>query len=419
MTILKTPTNTQLRTMPFSPKSGYSMYQSEIDHLGRTITNSAMGDEVVGQRVSQLALSFQVGIFDDQVGTEITGGGLTGKDVALATVSAFNAGDACSLQALHFIDFQSGYDGQGMFDARFTKYIGDAVVRQEISLSGKQNGYLFFVDQGNLGVMIRRNSVDEIIVNQDDFNMDKVDGTGRSGFNLDITKINTYRIQFSYIGNMPVFFEVFGGHLLGWIPIHVFDNANKQTFLDINNQSLPIRVAVEVVSGTPDVPIVVGTGSWLSSTLGTRRGSESASTFAVKNNVIFGATGGTRNIISLQVLKNMRGQVSLTPINIARLALANTGDRQVELDMYFNPTLPDAVWQDVELDESVVQFATNDLAVNGGRYIGSVYASGSGAFVEKFVFDQLRLNRGDIISFVATSTKAADVSLSLQWGEIR
>jgi len=74
---------------------------------------------------------------------------------------------------------------------------------------------------------------------QADWNIDPLDGTGPSGFTLDVTKTNILVIQLQalYVGRVVVGFDI-GGNL---IPVHAFENANIADHPYIAQASLPIR----------------------------------------------------------------------------------------------------------------------------------------------------------------------------------
>lgn len=99
---------------------------------------------------------------------------------------------------------------------------------------------------GNLRV-VKRSSVGGSVVDekvsQDSFNIDKIDGSGDSGFNIDTTKANIFTIDFQYLG---VGFIRFGavsnkGELL---TAHIWENANLNGGLYMSTAMLPFRTEI-------------------------------------------------------------------------------------------------------------------------------------------------------------------------------
>lgn len=419
MTIIKTATNTQLKTMPFEPESGFAKYQGIIDHVGHTTENSMFGDLSANSRRRDLSLSFQVGHYLDQVIVTENGGGLISDVDSQTHATCITAGDFARMRSLRRVDFQTGFETVAVFDAVFTDYRGAATVRQEIGLAGTQNGFLFYVEAGEIGIIERKDSTDTLRILQRDFNMDKADGTGLSGFKLDITKLNTYRVQFGYMGNMPVIFEIYGGHQNGWIPIHVIDKTNSAETTSIQNQYLPMEMLTEVLAGVPEVPIILSTSSWYIGSLAGEKTATSFVQFAAKNAVTFAASGGVRPILGLEVLSTFRGQVSLVPINFQNFAFASTGSRHVEFELYGGIIATDAIWENVDVDNSVVRVAKNDFSYTGGRYLGSLFVASNGAGYLNLAIDEVRIERGQQMAIIANTNKAAEIGMSLRWGEIR
>jgi len=106
------------------------------------------------------------------------------------------------------------------------------------------NDGLFFQLSGEeLGVVIRSSvtgSVTETTVLQADWNTDKLDGNGVSQYNIDITKVNIWWIEFQWLGAGRVRFGVFGptGER---IICHQFENAGSKTLPYMRTGTLPVR----------------------------------------------------------------------------------------------------------------------------------------------------------------------------------
>lgn len=88
---------------------------------------------------------------------------------------------------------------------------------------------------------------------QSGFNLDKVDGTGESGFNLDINKILMYYIDYAWYGAGTIRFGVkdqFGEILY----IHKFVHGNNKVEAYFRSGNLPIRYEVLNDSTSPSFP---------------------------------------------------------------------------------------------------------------------------------------------------------------------
>jgi hypothetical protein len=119
---------------------------------------------------------------------------------------------------------------------------GKANVVKRLGYFDENNG-VFFETNGTSFHVVRRSrasgSVVDMVVSQNDFNGDKVDGTGSSGLTLDLTKQNLFYIDFSWLGtNIIRFCVVIDGQL---IILHQMNNANVISEPWSQTGQLPIR----------------------------------------------------------------------------------------------------------------------------------------------------------------------------------
>lgn len=106
------------------------------------------------------------------------------------------------------------------------------------------DGLFFALEDTTLKVVIRNStsgSVVETKVNQADWNIDKLDGTGISGFNVDLTKINVYWLDYQWLGAGRVRFGVYGADG-SRLTCHQFENAGANSLPYMRTGTLPARL---------------------------------------------------------------------------------------------------------------------------------------------------------------------------------
>jgi hypothetical protein len=108
------------------------------------------------------------------------------------------------------------------------------------------------------GLLFREGGNDTFI-GRDDFNYDKIDGTGPSGYAINPQAINVYRLAYVWHGGLPLTLEVQFGQQ--WIPVHVLDFSNQITETHLENPHLPVGGFIERTSGT-GTDEEARTGSW-------------------------------------------------------------------------------------------------------------------------------------------------------------
>jgi len=108
----------------------------------------------------------------------------------------------------------------------------------------QHDGVFFDLNGSSLGVVIRSStsgSVVETRIPRELWNYDKLDGTGTSGVDLDITKIQVWWIDYQWLGAGRVRFGIFepsGGRIV----CHQFENAGQNALPYMRTGTLPLRI---------------------------------------------------------------------------------------------------------------------------------------------------------------------------------
>ena len=89
---------------------------------------------------------------------------------------------------------------------------------------------------------------------QSDFNIDKLDGTGKSGMVIDPSKLNVFTIDFRWLGAGRIRYSIEDPATGCLFPFHMDYYANKNTVPHISNPSM--RIGYGVVNAAP----LIGTG---------------------------------------------------------------------------------------------------------------------------------------------------------------
>jgi hypothetical protein len=113
------------------------------------------------------------------------------------------------------------------------------------------------------GVDSTNNKVSKVIdlrVPQSKFNYDKIDGTGPSGFNIDITKMQMYAMQYSWYGAGFIDFMI-RGPLGEFITVHRFTNNNVNTEAYMRSGNLPTRYEVSNYTSLGKLAAATGIGT--------------------------------------------------------------------------------------------------------------------------------------------------------------
>jgi hypothetical protein len=155
------------------------------------------------------------------------------------------AGDSAIRQTKRYFNYQPGKGARS--DITFVLGAGDATARKQVGLFDEDNG-LFLRQLGSGLWIVRRSDVSgapvDDAVEQADWNIDPLDGTGPSGVTLDVTKAQLMRVDYEWLGTGParVGFAIPGK---GIVYAHRFGNANTLTSVYMRMPNLPVRYEIE------------------------------------------------------------------------------------------------------------------------------------------------------------------------------
>ena len=249
--------------------------------------------------------------------------------------------------------------------------------RIRIGYFNTQNG-VFLERDGTAVFIVRRTFVSgaavETRVAQADWNGDKLDGNGASGFTLDLTKAQILWEDFEWlgVGSVRVGFVINGQNII----CHTFQNANNLTSVYMTTAILPLRYEITNTGAT----------------------TSSASLQQICSTVI--SEGGYEKKVALDVVRmttvNAAISTAFVPLASIRLATGRTGAVVIpdgysvlptaasattfEVVLVKNPTLTGASWVattsgNVEADLSATSF-TGGTIVQQQFVLSSTQSSG-------------------------------------------
>jgi hypothetical protein len=282
---------------------------------------------------------------------------------------ATQAGSQAILQSRRYVEYLPGKSKQIFFTGNFNGAQVGWIKRY--GTFDDNNGLFFELNELAPRVVVRTatsgSSVD-VPVERVDWNGDKLDGTGSSGFTIDFTKQQLFFIEYAYLGTGDVRF----GFIIDGVPIviHRAHHANLLNFNYMQSGILPMRFSLDAVG----IPAAIATmqiscissaiegdasenGRIRAGNLGTN-----ATTFNANETFIFGL-----RVNSLYPYSSVKGE--------SFQILPNSGNNKALWRIYLNPTLagPAPTWVD-NLD-SITQSISNSPSVSGGILLASGYLS--------------------------------------------
>jgi hypothetical protein len=308
----------------------------------------------------------------------------------------------------------------------FVMKTATANLKQKIGAFDANNG-IFFTADGTTLKIVRRTytsgtSADNE-VSQSSWSGDKLDGTGASGYTLDITKSNILFMDFEWlgVGSVRVGFVIDGK----FITAHTFNNANSLTTVYMQTANLPIRYEIERV-GT----LSAGTYTLkqICSTCMSEGGysPEGIQKMIGTGNVNAGVNLGTANTyynIATIRIKSSRPYAVIIP---AGADILNVSNGDFEWGLFVNST-PSSAFSYTSFDDNTeYDLTTVDLTTTGtrvaGGYLGgktAPFSIGGEGFAFSYQLGQTISGTSDTLTLAVRPGAAnGDVSGLIKWYDL-
>ncbi|AOO15587.1 virion structural protein [Cyanophage S-RIM12_Np_22_1112] len=321
--------------------------------------------------------TFQYGLETDIWETDITGtaSAVHNPDASNVTMSVGStAGDKVIRQTRQVMRYIPGRASTCSFAIRLETPV--AGVRRRLGVFDGENGAYFEDDGGTYAVVLRSKATGSVVetrVTRDNWNGDKLDGTGPSQITASPTAIQMINIEYEWYGaGQVVISYTIGGetHV-----IHKFNTANYINNVWCSTPFLPIRVEIENVTGAAGTHYIYQGSNSL-----TQEGEpEKLGTLVSYANPITGTTLSSANtfypVLSLRLKPgDLAGIVLPRSLQVASNDNTNVFWRLVE-----NSTLTGPSWTDHPNPDAITQIDTTATASTGGVVILSGFTVGGGA----------------------------------------
>jgi len=251
-------------------------------------------------------------------------------------------------------------------------------LRQRVGYFEDNNGIILQQNNSEVSFILRTSTTgtasDSNKITQANWNGDKLDGTGTSGFTLDLTKTNIFftDIEWLGVGSVRVGFVINGQ----FIVCHTFYNANSQTSVYMKTPNLPIRYEIENTGATASSSAL----QQICSTVMSEGGYEPLGV----ENIVKTADMGTGqsvgtsyvNLVTIR-MKSGRTNAVIVPSGIDILNISNV---DFEWSLLLNGT-PNSAFAWTSYSDNI-EYSLEAKTMTSGTTISSGYVGGKTAAVE-------------------------------------
>ena len=299
--------------------------------------------------------------------------------------------------------------------------------RQRVGYFSTDNGY--YLEQNNSTVsFVERSFVSGVLVNtpidQSDWNVDPMDGSGPSGITLDLTKAQILFMDFEWlgVGTVRIGFVIDGNFYI----CHKFHHANLITSTYITTASLPVRYEITNTGVTTNSSTLKQICSSVISEGGYElRGAQQAVGIPITTPRTLAVAGTFYPIVSIKLRSGfLDGVVILTALSIM-----GTGTGIYNWKIVASGTTTGGAWNPAGIDSSV-EYNITGTSFTGGRtlasgFITSTTQSSVNLDILKEALFSFQLERNsftntssEITLIVSASTNTELIYASMDWEEV-
>lgn len=301
---------------------------------------------------------------DNQFDTSTATGGSTTYQANESTVDmnvTTSSGSEVVRQTYRVFPYQPGKSLLIM--ATFVMNEGKTNLRQRVGYFSTQNGLFFQLNGTTLSFVLRSYTSGSVsdarTVNQADWNGDKLDGTGDSGYTLDITKAQIMFIDMEWlgVGAIRCGFVIDGKFII----CHTFNNANDLNKVYMSTAILPVRYEITNTGATGSA----STLKQICSTVISEGGYQqiAAPLVARRTSTRTGIATTFVPLVSIRLASDALGAVILPHV----VSVLPTSNGDYEIILVKNPTLTGDSWNTTEFQN--VDYDITATAMTGGTIV--------------------------------------------------
>lgn len=242
-------------------------------------------------------------------------------------------------------------------------------LRQRVGYFGAENGVFLEQNSTTINLVIRSFTTGSVVdtkVAKANWNGDKLDGNGESGFTLDLTKsqILWTDIEWLGVGSVRCGFIINGKY----VTCHTFHHANVLAGTYMTTATLPIRYEITNIAATASASVLKQICSTVISEGGYER--KVASSVA---RMTTGTTIGTsfEPLVTIRLASNRLD----APVLLNRYSATTLGNAVYEIALIKNTTLTNASFNTTTFD--AVDFDIAATGLSGGTILRSEYIKGT------------------------------------------
>lgn len=390
---------------------------------GSTTTplTTTFGDALIAERIETFNIIFQYNIPTDLITSATSGTGSISAIAPFAVLTSSTNGTGTSqIEGKRKLRCLPSHEAYAHFTAIFSA--GVANTTQYMGIMDDNDGWAIGYNGTTFSIFWKRNgsNVAGYPIAQSNFNLDQLNGTGASKFNIDPTKNNTYRISFGWLGEAPIIFEILRDDGT-WFPFHMIKYQNVSPTSSINSSVLPMRAYISASGAASNVTLK--SASMCCGTIGKNYGQSRTFQYYPGDVTTSGGAGNNKYIFTLKNSTTfpIGGVISnKVDVKLNYLAASNKSATWTVFRLIKNATLSGTSYSNIDSTNSCIQYDTSGNYVSGGSEIFVLPLSQQSQELVFFAPNDIEifLYPGETITVLSDVSGNSIINVSLLWKEL-
>lgn len=388
-------------------------YSNKFNTVELETSPSAYGEIMTVEVNPIIQVDFIYGVNTEIFNISTNSGEAKTVNSSLCLECSGSAGSYAQIQTKRILRYRPGQGNGIRFSAFFAT--GSSGTTQIYGIGDDNDGIFVGMLGENFGILRRSFGVDNWTLQQD-FNIDKLDGSNGTTFVYNPDKGNVFDIQYQWLGFGAIVFNIEDPQTGKFIPFHRIEYSNKNIVPSTQYASNPIMARVQCDENTATKPVLRG-GSVLAYLEG--KIVYTGPIFSVDNAVTaFSATTQT-NLITLKNKTTFKGIPNKIPAKTRILSFATEGNKPLTVAVIRNATLSGTPVYVDKSTESTMQYTKDASSISGGSLLTAFTLSKSGQLFIREQDLEIFLNPGETLTFSAATISGGtnDVSITINWLE--
>lgn len=259
---------------------------------------------------------------------------------------------------------------------------------------------------GTFSTTLSGRASDDTFIPQTEWNGDKLDGTGASGYVINPQKGNIFEIHITYLGFGPIKFKVFtvpeDGNNPVWTTVHTIKNPNTLTRTNVSQPSFPFTLAAYSAGSTTNVSL--SCASFAGFVEGDMTLTGPRQTYEkVANNLVGSAAGTYYTLFTVRNDSVYRGRANQSVVQLVSIGVSHGDATPMVMYLIRNATLvgtPNFIQHSPDSCTLFDESATTCTITDKSQIIASLPVGADGTGIVSFS-DIVTIQPGETVTLAA------------------